>query len=283
MTLLQNYSLNKEYLKARGFLYNEYEGQAFRPLTFAERKVNWVWMRGKMKKLWTDLQAKISPFIPKIAQNTFTKKDFDKMVYDVTETQKESFWYGKQTASSEMDVRVKPTNPKVYDAMEEQNAIIIGKMISDINKKIWKFTDEGIISQFFNGLNTLYVSGGINLGRQTVFEYNKDMVYAFQYSAILDGRTTDICKSLDGTTVDPESQKARAITPPNHRWCRSVRVEILEDETYKPAISVSIPQVDLSNKIDFGGYLRNIAKKVAAEELTKEQIKEELKTLEKQI
>ena len=283
MTSLKSYSLNKEFLEKKGFLYNEYEGQAFRPLTFAERKVNWVWLRGKIKTLGTELQSKISHYIPKIAQESFTLKDFNALISDVSDIQKKGFDYWKQTTSSEMSVKVKPTNQKVYDAMEKANEVIVGKIIHDIDKKLWRFTEEGLISQFFNWMNTLFVNGSINLGRETVYENNKELIYAFEYSAILDGRATEICRTLDWTVVKPDSQRAETLSPPNHWGCRSIRVEILDEEVYKPKISVSIPKVDLGSKIDFAWYLKTIAQKTLEENLTKDQVQEELKRLEKQI
>jgi len=260
--MISSNSYNKEYLQSRGLFYNEYEGQAFRPLTFSERKVNWVGLRGTIRTIWWDLKSAVAKYIPIIAQWKFTLKDYNDMVDAVTSIQKDAFNYGRQTASSEMSVATKQTNQKVFDAMRKQNEILIGKMIQDINKKLGRFTDEGIISQFMGWLQTLFVSWAINLGRETVYEENPGLIYALQYSAILDGRTTEICRELDGMIVKDMSPQQKQYQPPNHRWCRSVRVEILKDEIYKPKLSVSIPDVTLDWKIDFQWYLDNVAKKV---------------------
>jgi len=49
----------------------------------------------------------------------------------------------------------------------------------------------------------LFVIGAINLGREAVFEENTKEIYAYQFSAILDDATTDICRGLDGIVVKP--------------------------------------------------------------------------------
>jgi hypothetical protein len=133
--------------------------------------------------------------------------------------------------------------------MLAQNKQIVKRMLDDINarfKQKWyqtfaeysvEFSEAGIFSQFFNGLKSLFVMGAINLGRETVFESEPDRVYAFQYSAILDDRTSDLCRSLDGIIVKPWSKQYHAIKPPNHWNCRWIFVEILTDEPYKPAFT----------------------------------------------
>lgn len=54
--------------------------------------------------------------------------------------------------------------------------------------------------------------------RRDVFRANADIVKAYQYVATLDGRTTDICMSLDGKTWPTREE---APTPPQHINCRS--------------------------------------------------------------
>ena len=226
-------------------LYNEYEGQARRPLTFAERKINLVWLKETMKRLSDEMDAKLAKIKADLLAGPVAYDVQDAIVKIVTETQKKAFDYWKQTASSEMKVPTKATNSQVVGVMRSQNNTVIGRMLADIKKKYkakWHssfaeaqfFSENGILSQFFNGLKSLYVMGAINLGRETVFEQYPDRVYAFQYSAILDDRTTDICRGLDGIIVKPNSVEYEMIRPPRHWNCRSILVEILTDEPYKP-------------------------------------------------
>ena len=162
-----------------------------------------------MQQLATKMDAQLTTIKTKFLAGEIDEKQIAIEVAKVcTATQKEAFEYGKQTASNEMKVHVKPTHKDTQGIMLMQNKQVIEKMIADIKKKFetngFEFASEnGIISQFFNGLKSLYISGAINLGRETVFEQYPDKVYAFQYSAILDERTTAICRGLDGIVVKP--------------------------------------------------------------------------------
>ena len=68
------------------------------------------------------------------------------------------------------------------------------------------------------------IAEAINLGRQTVFNHPDIAGYiqAYQYSAILDDRVSDICESLDGRIQKDWGN----YTPPNHFRCRSILVPI---------------------------------------------------------
>ena len=51
-------------------------------------------------------------------------------------------------------------------------------------------------------------------------------VVAFEYSAILDNVTTEICQSLDGAQYSADNPIWAAYTPPNHYNCRSLLIPI---------------------------------------------------------
>lgn len=61
--------------------------------------------------------------------------------------------------------------------------------------------------------------------RRSVFEKNADLVKGWQYVATLDGRTTDICMSLDGQMF---ATKGEGPTPPQHINCRSTITPVLK-------------------------------------------------------
>lgn len=62
--------------------------------------------------------------------------------------------------------------------------------------------------------------------RTAVFTANKDVIRAVRYTAVLDGRTTAICGSLDGK-VFPIGHGPR---PPMHWNCRSITTPIIKKE-----------------------------------------------------
>jgi len=53
-------------------------------------------------------------------------------------------------------------------------------------------------------------------------------IYGYQYSAIMDSRTTDICAGLDGRIF--KADNVGDIEPPLHMQCRSTLIPILKDE-----------------------------------------------------
>lgn len=107
-----------------------------------------------------------------------------------------------------------------------------GKVVTSVSDAL-----DSYIARTASGMATIGVNMALNLGRSTIFERYPEKVYAMQYSAIIDDRTTDRCLSLDGRVVKPWSAAFYDYSPPQHRWCRSVRVEILEEEEYKPDIT----------------------------------------------
>jgi SPP1 gp7 family putative phage head morphogenesis protein len=79
-------------------------------------------------------------------------------------------------------------------------------------------------------IRTISLSG-FNEARAQQFEKFKDEIIAFQYSAILDGRTSEICLKFDknGKGYYHPSEISK-INPPNHFNCRSLLVPIFSDE-----------------------------------------------------
>jgi SPP1 gp7 family putative phage head morphogenesis protein len=76
------------------------------------------------------------------------------------------------------------------------------------------------------------VNDAYNQGRIKMFEDPnvKDMIKAYQYSAIMDGRTSDICSALDEKVYKTSNPIWKSITPPNHHQCRSILVPVFADE-----------------------------------------------------
>ena len=63
-----------------------------------------------------------------------------------------------------------------------------------------------------------------------------DFVKAYEYSAILDGVTTEFCRKMDGRIYLKSDPIWRGITPPNHFNCRSVLIPITElDSEWAPS------------------------------------------------
>ena len=69
----------------------------------------------------------------------------------------------------------------------------------------------------------------MNKGRVAFFE-ESGVVSGYQYSAILDDRTTDICRGLHGKTFRAGDQPI----PPMHFNCRSMLIPITIYESFEP-------------------------------------------------
>lgn len=281
-------------LKAKGFKFNEYEGESPRPLTFAERKVNFTSLKRSMATFEQTLKDKIDEITAKQKADILAqiKKAVDsndiaavgeiKAKYTgdlsqaLTDVQKEMFEIGKKSAAVEMNVQVPPTKAEVRGAMRVQNDAMIESMVTDMettaktavtqiaNKKGGSITNTNAVEAIAaaneaidkvimgqkNTLNTLGVTGSVNLGRSSIFERYPEKIYAFQYSAILDSRTTETCRSLDGRVVKAGSQEFYDYAPPRHYNCRSIWVEILQEETFKPDITGIPSSISANATID---------------------------------
>ena len=76
-------------------------------------------------------------------------------------------------------------------------------------------------------------STAVNEARLSEFKDLIDVgeIAAFQYSAILDNRTTELCRDLDGKIF--KTDEAQYYNPPNHYNCRSLLIPIFIEEKYE--------------------------------------------------
>ncbi|QNK82588.1 phage minor head protein [Nakamurella sp. PAMC28650] len=71
-------------------------------------------------------------------------------------------------------------------------------------------------------------------GRTDSFVANADRIYAYQWSAVLDTRTCNICFDLDGSVFTGDDNTWE---PPIHIYCRCIKVAIMRDEVSPPDIT----------------------------------------------
>lgn len=218
----------------------------------------------------------------------------------LTEIQRNMFEIGKKSAATEMEVAVPPTNKEVRGAIKVQNTNIaddfarkqkaivintvteiIGKRGGDIKKidfsvigtvtekELKKMTKANIL-----GLKTLTVVGSVNTGRTSIFERYPEEIHSMQYSAIMDNRTSAHCMSLDGRVVKAGSSDFYAYSPPQHYNCRSIWVEILKEEEFKPVIRGIPKSITPTKTIDSAQLLKNpiILKNSAAVKIIQTEI-----------
>lgn len=90
-----------------------------------------------------------------------------------------------------------------------------------------------MIGQMLATAALLNISEAVNLGREEGFDDIANEIGAYQWSAILDDRTCDLCESLDGTYFEPGDPALAELKPPIHPNCRCILVAVLKEELQK--------------------------------------------------
>lgn len=91
--------------------------------------------------------------------------------------------------------------------------------------------------------------GTANQGRAFVQETYDDLIYAYQYSAILDDVTCPTCYALDQYVVAKDDPDYRNLMPPQHFNCRCIWVEIMKTEDNKPEITGIPNEIDRTSDV----------------------------------
>jgi SPP1 gp7 family putative phage head morphogenesis protein len=79
-------------------------------------------------------------------------------------------------------------------------------------------------------------------------------VRAVQLSAILDSRTTEICRAADGKIILLDDPMAKRLLPPLHFNCRTVPVPVTEaDGEFEPSKQAELSKVLEDMPPSFGG------------------------------
>ncbi len=84
----------------------------------------------------------------------------------------------------------------------------------------------------------------VNTARNNFFFEHPDIIQGFQYSAIIDSRTTPICQSLDGKTFEFTDSKALELRPPLHWNCRSILIAITMHDKKPEWTGLQVSPVD---------------------------------------
>lgn len=278
-------------LQKKGLKFNEFESEAPRPLTFAERKVNLKSIKDKIddsEKKVSDIfdkytgvmqqetidqvkQAIKNRNIQQIDNLSINQNITQEMENEFMEVYQDMFELWRTTASTELKIDQPAIDSTTRELMQTQNKSAvqhikntaiwvawstIKEMVAKRWGDIWQLNINETVSNTQDAMNrkiaktkpaivTPYTTGSINMGRETIVNENPEKVYAAQYSAVLDNRTTRRCASLDGRVVRVGSSEYYDYSPPQHLKCRSLRVYIWQDETFKPdvtGIPSSIPR-----------------------------------------
>ncbi len=146
---------------------------------------------------------------------------------------------------TEKDYILKNIKGLLYDGIKT------GKTVDTVTYNLEKFFDEKYQVEQLNSQgeweNIEDIPGRIetvvrtnfndayNQGRLTMYQDPdlKGFVKAYEFSAIIDARTSSICEELDGKIYEANDPIWSSITPPNHFNCRSTIIPIFEFEDYE--------------------------------------------------
>ena len=248
-----------------------FDYKSFRPLTFAEKRVNfaeqkkqWDAQENEVRVLLSEYTAKQKDALFKQIESAMKNEDV-KAVKDLTaslSTQakkdltnqvKKSYEYGQTEAADEISTTPPATSDnalietQVDNIVEERN----NKITTEVKKSVTNSLATGIgaaaalfaASQIFDkaanvtneAIATTVIGEAFNMGRNSTFTSASGGIYAMQRSEILDSATCNVCMSIDGRVVDkkdPFSQLGLV-----HSRCRGTWVAILQTDEDLPKVT----------------------------------------------
>lgn len=251
--------------------------ESSRPLTAAEEKANLKDLTKKMKNAETGFRRKVGGImkqqfaeIVKDVKNAVKNESQSeikniKLKYQDELKEEMGSWYrglfefAKVGAADGLGVDAPPTKNKVekiidtkiqttldkheQDVLFKAKALAVEELQKEVNMSVETLGEdtEESLDKYFDVtiplMATFLVANAVNVGRDVTFQDSKDDIAMFQYSAVMDDRTTAHCSSLDGLTVTANDPKYDEYMPPQHPNCRSVWIAVGEDFKGKPSIT----------------------------------------------
>jgi len=250
--------------------HNDFDG--WRPLTFAEKKVNLKSIQSQINKLENNLTVeskkilntakddylkKLTPLIEKrnvAAIKKLEAKFTSKYTALLNDIMRKAYNFAKNNAAREMGVKAPADNQDVIRSIsigadtiaakqaqaitDNAKIVLVDKLAKgESTSNIVGAMDAAIvkvIDKVTRDTANIVIAGHINLGRKTVFDKNQNKIYALQRSEILDSKTCNFCLSIDERIIKKDDPLGK--TGIFHSSCRGIWVEILEDEESKPKI-----------------------------------------------
>ncbi len=263
--------------------------EPYRPLYFAERRVNFPSLQRQIDRLTQEITRELPAILQDEIDQLATSARFalssgdTKRVDDLTiqfrdqvraviqDKLKAAYDLGKVSASNEMQIDAPKTPDEIIDYLVTQANILSDQVAQDLlnNAKLQVMAQiqqkapadtsltalkEALTDSVIASVKTLAdatTMGGINQGRIDVFDSDPTKIYALQRSEILDARICNYCISVDGRVIDKTDRFRNK--KQFHFYCRGIWVAIGQDEVEKPGIG-GIPEElrrPASTMIDF--------------------------------
>lgn len=193
---------------------------------------------GRIKKFAEvsfDWEILDEPFTPEEAVKFFsgkvpmTREEFDALT---TKLQDKAFYVsGLDKMSIERDVKSLLTDALNNGMTLEQFKFKLQEMQIKYSAPVYGregTVGETILDYHAETVFRTNMMSSYNAGRKEMYQDPdiKEYFPAYEYTAIMDGRTTEICEDLDGFIALAEDPIWNKIWPPNHHECRSTVVTI---------------------------------------------------------
>lgn len=193
-------------------------------------------------------QAAIDFFNKKVTA-TIIKADGEKVLLTLADAKELAYYDDKAFAVAGI-VRDDILNEAKQVILNGLKRVDIPGMEADLGTLFGKYIADGEIGAELSSparlativrTNTL---DALNQGRKALFEDPDvaDFVAYWQYSAVIDDRTTDYCQCMDKKLFSMDD--IGLLTPPAHYNCRSISVPVTKFETAGKEITISQPCLD---------------------------------------
>lgn len=243
-----------------------------RPLTFAEKKVDFNALQKQMDKLedqYTGTTKELlhnarTQFIKSFAKaadagdtqaikdlTLKVKKDLARITKGALNT---AYTVGKNSGAKELGVNAPATARVILQNIDVSADSIaeaqIAEIVADAKSAYTQATQKGVssaaaiaaadraaeeaIDALVDDTADIVMSGYINHGRNDLFDLNGPDIYALQRSEMLDHATCDFCLSVDERVIEKEDEFGQNTI--FHSGCRGIWVAIKMDEEELPSI-----------------------------------------------
>ncbi len=164
------------------------------------------------------------------AKAEIKKKDFLVDTIDVLSDEEVALWLNEfafYVSNMEAGFILGKVKPILMETIRNGSSTV--DAINQIDKALkgYDITVAGGLNRIETIVRTT-TSKAFNQARTQEFEKVKTEIIGYQYSAILDNRTSDICNALDNQVFKPSEMNT--YNPPNHFNCRSLLVPVFKDE-----------------------------------------------------
>ena len=106
-----------------------------------------------------------------------------------------------------------------------------------------------MIGQLLATSAILNIAEAVNSGREEGFADIADQIGGYQWSAILDDKTCDLCESLDGKYFEPGDPALEELKPPLHPSCRCILVAVMKEELQNFPVKFTFLEPEQVNKL----------------------------------